>query len=67
MSFNSPTKSSWVDWPDHYKFFSFSLKIDPGLLYIERTTVTLFEFLGDVGGIIAVIEIVFAMLAEPFA
>ena len=43
--------SSMTDYPESYKFVSFSFFIHPTVIEYDRTTYTLLDLFGDVGGL----------------
>jgi hypothetical protein len=60
-------KSSWVVYPDRFKFFSIHLLLDPDIKTTERNTYSFFAFVGDIGGLTEFLLGFFGYLAKPFA
>ena len=52
---------------DPYKFSSFKITFDKDLQYIERSTYSLLDWLGDVGGLLGILKALGEFLVAPFA
>lgn len=59
--------SSWVDYPERYKFFSLHIKLDPDIYKIDRATYDLLDLIGDVGGVLEFCVVLFKLICMPFA
>ena len=42
--------SSWTEYPDRYKFFSFTVELNPNVKKTDRITCDLLEFVSNIGG-----------------
>jgi hypothetical protein len=59
--------SSWVDYPDHYKFFSVHFELNQDVTHINRRTYDVLGFARDLGGVVFMGLRVFGGLAAIFA
>jgi hypothetical protein len=41
--------------------------VDPSVKITERATISIFDYLGEIGGIIVAFEMIFSFISEPFA
>ena len=60
-------KSSWVHYPDKYKFFSLNFVLSDEFIVTERETYDLLSFAGDVGGALEFLRIFASALFLPFS
>jgi hypothetical protein len=67
MKLKPNEKSSWITYPDNYKFFSLHIYLSPDKKLIERKTDDLFEFLSRIGGFIEILLLMTRWLISPFA
>ena len=56
--------SSWTNYPDLYKYMSLHIEMDLDIHHTERTTYDLLQMMGDLGGVMEVLLIVFAAMAH---
>ena len=57
----------FADWPDKYKFTGIELKFSLDLRLTERSTYSLLEWLGDIGGLFDALKLIAVPLVSPFA
>ena len=67
MEFSSARPSSINKWPKDYKFTSLSFEMAKESNVIERSTYSVLEWLGDVGGLHDALTIIGYYLVCPFA
>jgi hypothetical protein len=60
-------RSSWREYPEKYKIFSMNFQLSSDINYIERNTMDILTFLGDIGGLYGLGISVFGTLFVPFA
>jgi len=60
-------KSSWTDYPHHYKFFSADIELSLDSKQTSRHTYSLLELFGDVGGILEFCSVFFGLFAVRFS
>ena len=59
--------SSWVKYPDEYKFFSVHFELSQDILHFTRRTYDLMDFARDMGGINIVLVFLLRALSFIFA
>ena len=67
MEFTSTSVSSLNQWPNNYKFTSLAIGMAPESNVIERSTYSVLEWLGDVGGLHDALTIIGYYIVCPFA
>ena len=73
MSFGATSKSLGYRWPTEddpfleYKFGSMWLELSQDLTTIERETYNALEWLGDVGGLFDMLQLIGSKLVSPFS
>ena len=67
LEFKYAKASRYADWPNSYKFTGIDLKYDVDLKVIERSTYSLLDWLGDVGGLYDGLKLIGTALVSPFA
>ena len=68
--FNEPDKSyktAWVHWPEKYKFISLQININDEQKILQRESKDWLAALGDVGGILSILEAVIMCFVGFFA
>ena len=63
FEFQGLESSSWNKWPDAYIFISFRISMSSSLKSTARETYGIFDFLGDIGGVMAALDIFFRSIA----
>jgi hypothetical protein len=61
-----PNASGWTTYPDHYKLISMAIYMSPNAELTQRETYSFLEYLGDVGGLIDMLKICFALFVMSF-
>lgn len=59
--------SSMTQYPNNYKFMSADFVLNMDVQYTDRTSYDLLNMMGDVGGVLEVLVILFQLIASPFA
>lgn len=62
-----PNKSMFAKWPHKYKFTGIELQLSMDLVLTERSTYSLLEWLGDIGGLLDALKLIAAALINPLA
>ena len=67
LKMKEPQKSMYADWPKNYKFTGIELMISLDLGVTERSTYSLLEFFGDIGGLLDFLKLIAAVMIGPVA
>ena len=59
--------SNWNSYPDNIKFFSVHFTLDQDIKNIERATYDFLDLLGDCGGVLEILVILFQLVSYPLA
>ena len=54
---NRPEPSAWTEFPDKYKFIGVEILMDFSLKSINRSTYSVLDYLGDIGGFIDLLKL----------
>ena len=60
-------KTSWISYPEKYKFFSTHVYLNPDVRTTERSTYDLLDCVSDVGGIIEVVVAFFGIITAQYS
>ena len=67
MEISNTMPSSLNEWPGNYKFTSLVFRIAPESKVVERSTYSVLEWLGDVGGLHDALYAIGYYIVYPFA
>ena len=59
---NSPEPSAWVNFPEKYKLIGLEIYMDFALKSINRSTYSILDYLGDIGGFVDILLILGSVL-----
>jgi hypothetical protein len=65
LGVNQP--SSWRSYPNHYKLIGVEFMVSSDINNIARETLDIFTFLGDIGGLLDLLILIFGYFLMPFA
>ena len=58
-----PGPSAWINYPTKYKFVGYNIALDYSLNTIDRSTYSILDYLGDIGGFNNMLKLIgFALL-----
>lgn len=57
----------FADWPNNYKFTGIELMISLDLGITERSTYSLLEWFGDIGGLLDFLKLIATVMITPLA
>ena len=60
-------RSSWNDYPSHYKIFGFEILLSPDIGRNDRETYDSLSYLGDLGGLVEILKLLLGVFAAPFS
>ena len=55
---NQPEPSAWIEYPERYKLIGVDILLDFTLKTIDRSTYSILDFLGDVGGFYGILMLI---------
>ena len=70
---SAPQPTAWTDFPNkkdpyaQYKYASFDIELNPDLVYWQRQTYSVLDFLGDLGGLLDALRLIGEALIAPFS
>jgi len=59
--------TSWIQYPNHFKFFSANIQLSQDINYVERSTYDLLDMAGDIGGVLEVLMLIASVIVHPFS
>jgi hypothetical protein len=59
--------SSWIAYPEQYKFFSAQFELSQEIAHIDRQTYDLFDMASDIGGVLEILQIIFGTFTMYFS
>ena len=63
----SNQQSSWTNYPENYKFFSVHFHLNDNIVFTERATYDLLDYISDLGGMYEALATLFGLLTFKMA
>ena len=57
-------RSSWNEYPDHYKLMSFEMHLSSDVRTTDRECYGLLDYIGDLGGLVEILKLFFGWFAS---
>jgi len=64
---NSNEMTSWVNYPEMYKFFSLHFELNQDIYKVDRVTYDSLDLIGDIGGVLGFLIFVLKASTTPFS